>query len=114
MNLKWKIVLVNYPFDESDESKVRPALCLNDPVGTYSHVIIGYFTSQVPDTLEASDICVDPLRSMWNGTNLKKVSVLRLQRLFTVDALLMRNTLGVWPASQCAEVVDKLRLLFDL
>ena len=105
MNLKWKIVLV---------SKVRPALCLNDPVGTYAHVVIGYFTSQMPDELEASDIVVDPSHTQWNGTNLKKTSVLRLHRLFTTDALLMRNTLGVWPVSQRAEVESRLRLLFDL
>ena len=114
MNLKWKIVLVNYPFDESDQSKMRPALCLNDPVGPYAHVIVGYFTSQQPDALEASDIVVDPSLKQWNGTNLKKTSVLRLHRLFTTDALLMRSTLGVWPQAERAEVESRVRALLDL
>jgi len=114
MNLKWRIVLATYPFDESESSKVRPALCLNDPVGQYAHVIVAYITSQMPTDFEPSDITIDPSQPSWSGTGLKKRSVVRLHRLFTVDALLMRNTLGTWPQAQRAEVETRLRSLFSL
>jgi len=33
-----KVVLVPFPFDDFSTTKVRPALCLTEPVGPYRHV----------------------------------------------------------------------------
>jgi len=48
---KGKVVLVRFPFDDLSGSKVRPALCLNNPVGQYHHVILAFITSQIPSNL---------------------------------------------------------------
>jgi hypothetical protein len=42
-----KIVLVPFPFDDLSGSKVRPAICLTDPVGQHRHVVLGFITSQI-------------------------------------------------------------------
>jgi mRNA interferase MazF len=37
-----KIVLVPFPFDDLAAAKVRPALCLTDPVGAHNHVVLAF------------------------------------------------------------------------
>ena len=112
MNLKGKFVLLSYPFDEGGESKVRPGLCLMDPVGRFSHVIIAYVSSQVPAELEASDLILE--NENLEGTGLKKRSILRLHRVFTADALIMQRTIGTMPDVLIPAVETRLRGLFGL
>jgi mRNA interferase MazF len=56
---KGKIVLVPFPFDDLVAEKVRPALCLTDPIGSHRHVIVAFVSSQVPTTVTATDIVLD-------------------------------------------------------
>lgn len=112
MNLKWKFVLLLYPFDEGGESKVRPGLCLIDPIGKFSHVIVGYVSTQIPAQLEPSDLILEAQNL--GGTGLRKRSVLRLHRVFTADALIMQRTLGRLPDALIPEVETRLRALFAL
>jgi hypothetical protein len=37
---KGRIVLVPFPFDDVTASKVRPAVCLTDPIGRHRHVTL--------------------------------------------------------------------------
>jgi mRNA interferase MazF len=37
---KHKVVLVPFPFDDLSKTKIRPAVCLTDPVGLYKYVIL--------------------------------------------------------------------------
>lgn len=46
--IKGKVVLVPFPFDDFSGAKVRPAVCLTDPVGTHRHVILFFISSRVP------------------------------------------------------------------
>ncbi len=51
--MKGKIVLVPFPFDDLSTTKVRPAVCLTDPVGPHRHVIMAFLSSRMPvDQLE--------------------------------------------------------------
>ena len=38
--MRGKVVLVPFPFDDLSTTKVRPTVCLTDPIGTYRHVIM--------------------------------------------------------------------------
>jgi hypothetical protein len=42
MTTKDKAVLVAFPFDKFSTSKVRPAVCLTEPIGPYRHVIFAF------------------------------------------------------------------------
>jgi mRNA interferase MazF len=46
--MKNKVVLVPFPFDDLSTSKVRPAVCLTDPVGPHRHVIMAFISSRMP------------------------------------------------------------------
>jgi mRNA interferase MazF len=39
--MKHKVVLVPFPFDDLSSTKVRPAVCLTEPVGQHKHVVPG-------------------------------------------------------------------------
>lgn len=60
--LNWKnsIVLVPFPFDDLSATKVRPALCLTERLGSHDHVVVAFITSQVPGQLDPTDIVILP------------------------------------------------------
>ncbi len=111
-----KIVLVPFPFDDLSSQKVRPAVCLTNPIGQHSHVILAFITSRMVtdnDLLE-SDVVLDSSRADFNITGLHVSSTLRLHRLMTVTTALIRRELGELTPQMKAEVVERLQKLFGL
>ena len=74
---KGKVVLVPFPFDDLTATKVRPAVCLTEPIGIHRHVILGFVSSQPPQNLEATDILLHPRHTDFGRTGLRVASVLR-------------------------------------
>ena len=60
MTTRDRIVLVSFPFEDVSAAKVRPALCLTDPIGPRRHVVVAFLTSRVPDDLLDTDLVVEP------------------------------------------------------
>ena len=112
--MRYRVVLVPFPFDDLTGSKVRPALCLTDAVGTYRHVVLAFITSVVPPELEPTDLLLDPSAGDFPRTGLRVRSVLRLHRMVTVPARIIQRQLGVFPPNLQAEVQERLRRLFAL
>jgi mRNA interferase MazF len=54
--MKHKVVLVPFPFDDLSSSKVRPAVCLTDPIGPHDHIILAFITSRIPDSPLETDL----------------------------------------------------------
>lgn len=59
---RYKVVLVPFPFDDLSSSKVRPAVCLTDPIGPHHHVILAFITIDVsisvPPSFLSASFCV--------------------------------------------------------
>jgi mRNA interferase MazF len=111
---KGKVVLVPFPFDDLSATKVRPAVCLTNPVGTHRHVVLAFITSRAPASLEDSDLVLDTQDPDFPATGLRSSSTLRLHRLMTVSTSIIRRELGELPPRKQAEVNAKLRSLFEL
>lgn len=109
-----RIVLVPFPFDDLSSTKVRPAVCLTDPIGPHRHVVLAFITSRIPADLLATDLVLDPSQADFTATGLRVSSTLRLHRLMTATTSLMRRELGVLSPSLQTEVANRLRKLFDL
>ena len=58
--MRFRVVLVPFPFDDLSGQKVRPAVCLTNPVGTHRHVVLAFITSTVPPLPEPTDILLTP------------------------------------------------------
>ena len=112
--MKNKIVLVPFPFDDLTGTKLRPALCLTDPIGIYDHLVICFITSQVAKATESSDLPILAIDSDFKSTGLKTDSAIRLHRLVTIPLYLIHRQLGILPVTYQQLVEKKLRELFEL
>ncbi len=107
-----KIVLVPFPFDDLSAAKVRPAVCLTEPVGWHRHVILAFITSRIPGDLTDTDIELDANAPDFAMTGLRVSPTLRLHRLMTVTTAVTVRELGVLPPGTLDDVSAKLRRLF--
>lgn len=44
---KFKTVLVSFPFEDFKAQKVRPALCLTEPIGDHEHIVLAFISSKI-------------------------------------------------------------------
>jgi len=111
---KGSVVLVPFLFDDLGTTKVRPAVCLTEPIGPYRHTVLAFITSVAPTDPVASDLALDPNAPGGATTGLRVISTLRLHRLMTVSESLIRRELGFLSREMRAEVDRRLRALFGL
>lgn len=111
---KGKVVLVPFPFDDLSTSKVRPAVCLTDPIGPHHHVVLAFITSRAPARPTEADVTLDSGRPDFAATGLRVPSTIQLHRLMTVTASLIRRQLGEISPQMRDEVAERLRRLFGL
>lgn len=112
--IKGKVVLVPFPFDDLSATKVRPAVCLTEPIGPYRHVILAFITTRIPTDLLETDLVIEKEQVDFAQTGLRVTSTLRLHRLMTVTTSVIRRELGELSPRLQGEVEDKLRKLFGL
>ena len=112
--IKGKIVLVPFPFDDLSATKVRPAVCLTNPVGQYRHVVLAFISSRIPADMVDSDLTVDAAQADFSMTGLQVTSILRLHRLMTVTTALIQRELGTLSQRMQIEADNKLKTLFAL
>jgi mRNA interferase MazF len=111
---KHKVVLVPFPFDDLTGSKVRPAVCLSDPIGPYRHVILAFITSSVSVTGLTTDLVLDTADPDFAMTGLRVSSTLQLHRMMTAKSSMILRDLGTLSPRMQTKVEDRLRTLFGL
>jgi mRNA interferase MazF len=109
-----KIVLVPFPFDDFSLQKVRPALCLTEPIGKFEHVVVAFISSKAPAILEESDMLIDPQEDDWVGTGLLVTSVLRLHKIVSIPQSLILRELGLFPYKMEELLMGKIKAMFRL
>lgn len=77
---KHTVVLVPFPFEDLSSSKVRPAVCLTDPVGPHNHIILAFITSRISDSPLETDLIIDSGDPDFASTGLRVSSTLQLHR----------------------------------
>lgn len=112
--MKYKIVLVPFPFDDLTANKVRPAVCLTDEIKPHNHIVLAFITSQISASASATDFVIDKSDADFATTGLKVSSTIRLHRLMTVTKSIVQRELGELSPSQRTEIDNKLRKLFNL
>jgi mRNA interferase MazF len=112
--MRFRVVLIPFPFDDLSGQKVRPAVCLTDAVGARRHLVVAFITSNLPATLEPTDILLDPAMPDFASTGLRARSALRLHRLVTVSTAIIQRQIGVLAPGLQVHVQQRLRILFGL
>lgn len=108
---KGKIFLVPFPYDDLSNSKIRPALCLINPIGTRRHVILAYISSNIPSTLLETDFVLESNHIDFTSSGLRVASVIRLHQLTTVSTLIIQRELGSLSSDTQAQIEEKLQKL---
>lgn len=105
---KGKVVLVPFPFDDLSATKVRPAVCITNPVGAYRHVILAFITSRIPPDLLETDIVLETSHPDFAASGLHKESTIRPDHLMTVRTSVIRRELGELSINTQAQIAQKL------
>lgn len=108
-----KIFLVPFPLDDLYATKLRPAVCLTEPVGVNRHIVVAFVTSREVTDLLPTDIALPTNHSDFHATGLRVNSILRLHRLMTLSTIIIQRELGRLSPSLEKEVADKLGILFS-
>ena len=109
-----KIFLVPFPFDDLSATKLRPAVCLTEPIGVNRHIVVAFITSREVSDLLPTDIALPTNHPDFRATGLRVNSVLRLHRLMTLSTKIIQRELGQLSLALEQEVADKLGILFSL
>jgi mRNA interferase MazF len=110
--MRGKVVLLLFPFDDLSSSKVRPAYCLTEAIGTYQHIIFALITSRIPEILLNTDIVLQPNQLDFVKSGLRQASTLRLDHLVTLRQSMIQRELGTLTPETQAFIADILcRLL---
>jgi mRNA interferase MazF len=111
---KYKVVLVPFPFDDLSSNKVRPAVCLTEPIGQYQHVVLAFITSKVPEEPLETDILITSDDEDFGLSGLRVSSTLRLHRMMTATINIIQRELGQLSKTKQEIVKSKLKALFNL
>lgn len=109
-----KVVPVPFPFDDLSSAKLRPAVCLTDPIGPHRHVVMAFITSRVPAQPLSTDLVLSLDDVDFGTLGLRVSSTLQLHRLVTLATHVIRRELGELSPPQQREIARRLRSLFDL
>jgi mRNA interferase MazF len=112
--MRGKVVLLPFPFDDLSSAKVRPAICLTDPISRHGHIVVAFVSSVVPSPLLATDLLLDPGSLDFRQTGLRVRSVVRLHRLATVTSALIQRDLGDLSIRQLHEASQRLITLLTV
>ena len=112
--MKYKTVIVPFPFDDLSSQKVRPAVCLTDEIQPYGHIVLAFITSRVSANPSATDFVIDSQDTDFAPTGLKVSSTVRLHRLMTVSSKIIKRELGELSKIHQTEIENRLRILFAI
>jgi mRNA interferase MazF len=110
--MKYKIFLVPFPFDDLSTSKVRPAVCLTDPIGPHRHVVLAFISSRTPVNPLPTDLVIDLNDPGFTVTGLRVSSTLQLHRLMTATTSFLQRELGILSLDMQAQTTVRLKILF--
>lgn len=112
--MKFKVVLVNFPFDNLSDFKLRPALCLTGSISEHNHILLAFITSNLNNATEITDLIINKSDVEFEKTGLKVSSVIKIHRLITTSDSIIQKVIGTLPESYYNKVYEKIKLLFNM
>ncbi len=111
---KGAIVLARFPFTDLSGSKRRPALVLSGQNPQSHDVILAFISSVVPATLRDADLFLDINEEHFVSTGLRKSSIIKLDKLATLDKELITGEMGEINFRTMESVKEKLKTVLEL
>jgi len=109
---KGDIVLVRFPFTDLSSDKLRPALVIA-PQNLEGDVILAFITTQI-NKEELCDIFISSKDADFNRTGLKRDSLIKINKLATLNKRIIIGKIGVLSAKSIIKVNTALRQILRL
>jgi len=107
---RYEIVLVAFPFTDGPAAKPRPALVITTSE-RYGDVLLAFISSNVSGPPDGDELDLSTEHPDFASTGLKVTSRLRLSRMTTLAARLVKRRIGVLPHAwqvECQEVLQRV------
>ena len=108
------VILTPFPFTDLSKNKVRPALVVSSNKRKDNDIIIAFISSVIDINLSETDILLDSKEVFFKETGLKTSSVIRTDKLATIDKKIILGELGNIDIELIRKVDDHLKVVLDL
>lgn len=108
------VVLTKFPFTDLKSSKRRPAIVVSKSESVRKDVIVAFISSVIPEKLSSTDFLFDTTNKDFKKSNLKKTSVIKLDKLVTLNKSIFTGELGSVSKNTLKEINKRLKIALDL
>jgi len=108
------IVLCQFPFTDLSSSKRRPAIIVSSKISEDNDMILAFITSVVNEKIIDTDLLLSNNEADFMGTGLKKTSIIKLNKIATINISIISGIMGNIDAVRVAELDTKLKLALAL
>ena len=108
------IVLAPFPFTDLSGTKVRPAVVVSRSDRRGRDVLLAFVSSYRGQPLVPTDLLIDDAHVDFAKTGLKVSSVIQLDKLVTVETVILLGELGELSPALMTEANDRLRIALEL
>lgn len=108
------VVLTPFPFTDLAGTKVRPAIVVSRSDRPGDDVILAFISSVIPPGLLPTDLVVDPSHPNFRETGLKVPSIVKCDKLATVQRRVILGELGQLSSSLLRELDQRLSHALNL
>ena len=103
-----EVVVINYPFSDLSQAKLRPALLLGKLPGEHDDWLVCMISSRVRQQIDGFDEVVKTDDADFGQSGLKAASVIRIGRLLVVEEKLLPGSLGSISTERLQRVRSRL------
>ena len=111
---KGTVVLTLFPFTDLTSSKRRPAVVISDSVSDQNDVIVAFVSSVIPPAFSETDFFYDTLQPDFSQSGLKKSSIIKLDKLATINKSIISGELGAMNNRSIETINRKLKIALGL
>lgn len=108
------IVLARFPFTDFTSEKRRPTLIISADNENKNDLIIAFISSVVPENPAAADLILPIENHELKETRLRKTSVVRFDKIMTIEKNLISGEIGNLPHRFIHEADKRLKIVFGL
>ena len=108
------VVLVTFPFTDLSGSKKRPAVVLQTETAQSIDTILAFISSVISKPIGKAEIVLTPTQRDFATTGLKVPSIIRLDKLATLDRRLVVRKLGALSQRQIQQIDGALLNVLEI
>lgn len=108
------IVLAKFPFTDLSSSKRRPGVVISGKTSSKEDIIVAFISSIIPATLADTDYLITEGHQEFSNSGLKKDSVIKLDKLATVNISIISGEIGALSPVAMQEIDKCLKIALGL